>query len=310
MRLRTTAAATFIGALALVVPAAGQALANDDGYHHSLGELHYKIEGDGWETIRPPENDTCYRLTGTDWNDAATRVKNETRSLALLFEDRSCGGRAERVLNPWDSVNGVEVRSVLFKPADDDDDHHGGHGRWDDDDDRHHQRRDGDADGRHEQGARDEQSRMEDDGPEQAGPDEDVFIGDETDPDLNQRQDEGQRQDENQRQDEGQRQDENQRQDEGQRQDENQAPDQNQGPDENQRPEQNQAPDENQRPDENQGPDQAQGPREDEGRRAQQAPQSYRGDRIAAKADDDSDDHLIHDDGLGFFEDGFLGHSG
>ncbi|MET9697642.1 hypothetical protein ABZY31_12020 [Streptomyces sp. NPDC006529] len=164
MRLRITAAAAFVGALALVLPAAGPSFANDDdGYHHSLGELRYRIDGDGWEEIHPPENDTCYRLTGTDWDQAATRVENDTRSLALLFEDRDCGGRAERSLDPGDTVNGVRVRSVLFKPSEDDDRHHGHHGRYDDDGDRSRQpRRDGDADGRREQGARDEQSRTDD----------------------------------------------------------------------------------------------------------------------------------------------------
>ncbi|MBT2608402.1 hypothetical protein J7I97_08885 [Streptomyces sp. ISL-87] len=128
MRLRTTAAA-LIGALAIVLPAAGPSLATDhdgrDGRgHRTLGELQYRFfDDDGEERsarIRPADNDTCYRLTGTTEEDPAFEVRNETRSLAVLYSDRSCGGRAERTLEPGQRARDVEVASVLFKPFEDD----------------------------------------------------------------------------------------------------------------------------------------------------------------------------------------------
>ncbi|MFF1559579.1 hypothetical protein [Streptomyces sp. NPDC058279] len=127
MRARTTAAA-LLGALALVLPTAGTSLAvdhDDDDGRRSLGRLEYLVDdddegGDEHRQIRPADNDTCYRLTGTSWENPATTVRNETESLAVLFRDRDCGERAERVLEPGQRVHGVQVRSVLFKPVDDD----------------------------------------------------------------------------------------------------------------------------------------------------------------------------------------------
>ncbi|MFJ6720007.1 MULTISPECIES: hypothetical protein [unclassified Streptomyces] len=147
MRARTTAAA-LLGALALVLPTAGTSLAvdhDDDDGRRSLGRLEYLVDddddgGDEHRQIRPADNDTCYRLTGTSWENPAISVRNETESLAVLFRDRDCGERAERVLEPGERAHGVQVRSVLFKPVDDDNDgrHEGRHdGRGDgrDDDD-------------------------------------------------------------------------------------------------------------------------------------------------------------------------------
>ncbi|MGW7189705.1 hypothetical protein ACWGIP_11230, partial [Streptomyces sp. NPDC054838] len=146
MRARTTAAA-LLGALALVLPASGTSLAadhDDDDGRRSLGRLEYLVDddeagGDEHRQIRPADNDTCYRLTGTSWEDPATSVHNETESLAVLFRDRDCGERAERALEPGERVHGVQVRSVLFKPVDDNEGRHEGRhdGRGDgrDDDD-------------------------------------------------------------------------------------------------------------------------------------------------------------------------------
>ncbi|MEU7552643.1 hypothetical protein AB0B01_09820, partial [Streptomyces sp. NPDC044571] len=119
MRLRPTAAA-LLGALALVLPTAGPSLADDHDDRRPLGRLDYIVDEDGNERhqIRPADNDTCYELTGTSRSNPAIAVANETRSLALLFEERGCNGRPERVLEPGDVVHNVNVRSVFFKPAD------------------------------------------------------------------------------------------------------------------------------------------------------------------------------------------------
>ncbi|MEU7063180.1 hypothetical protein [Streptomyces sp. NPDC046161] len=147
MRARTTAAA-LLGALALVLPTAGATVAadhDDDDGRRPLGRLEYLVDdddevgGDEHRQIRPADNDTCYRLTGTSWENPATTVRNETESLAVLFRDRECGERAERVLAPGERAHGVQVRSVLFKPVDDEDD-----------EGRHDGRNDGWNNGRHD----------------------------------------------------------------------------------------------------------------------------------------------------------------
>ncbi|RKT06986.1 hypothetical protein BX286_5034 [Streptomyces sp. 3211.6] len=131
MRLRptATAAATLLASAALVLPTAGQALANG---HDDLGEIHYRLpDDDGSRTIEPADNDTCYRLTGTGRDRAAYAVWNETDSLVLVFRDESCGGEAQEVLRPGERAHDLNARSVYLKPTDDD--HH--HGRHDRDDD-------------------------------------------------------------------------------------------------------------------------------------------------------------------------------
>ncbi|WP_330298658.1 hypothetical protein [Streptomyces sp. NBC_00503] len=158
MRLRTTATA-LVGALALVLPTAGLSYANDHDDREHLGTLHYRFVDDDGDRrdgrIHPADNDTCYRLTNTTWNRPATRVENDTESLAVLFQDRNCGGTAEAELEPGEVLRDTEVRSALFKPTDNDDRHEGRHdgrhdGRGDDRDDegRHDGRGDGRGDGR------------------------------------------------------------------------------------------------------------------------------------------------------------------
>lgn len=137
MRLRTTAAA-LLASLALVLPTAGQSLANDHDGRESLGELRYRFTDSDGDTrrgrIEPADNDTCYQLTDTSRNHPAFEVQNDTESLAVLFEDRSCGGQAVETLYPGERARDLNVRSAFFKPSDDG--HHGRHdhdGGWDDD---------------------------------------------------------------------------------------------------------------------------------------------------------------------------------
>ncbi|MFD2122607.1 hypothetical protein ACFSNO_29155 [Streptomyces cirratus] len=79
---------------------------DDDDGRRSLGRLSTSSRtttrpgDDEHRQIRPADNDTCYRLTGTSWENPATTVRNETESLAVLFRDRDCGERAERTLAP------------------------------------------------------------------------------------------------------------------------------------------------------------------------------------------------------------------
>ncbi|MER6213151.1 hypothetical protein ABT213_03735 [Streptomyces sp. NPDC001674] len=142
MRLRSTAAAALLASVALGLPAAGQALANDrDHDHGGLGEIHYRFTDDDGDvrhgTIEPGDNDTCYRLTGTSRNRPAFAVQNDTDSLVLVFRDGSCGGEAQEVLRPGEHAHDLNARSVYLKPSDE---HHGRHdwdgGRDDRDDDR------------------------------------------------------------------------------------------------------------------------------------------------------------------------------
>ncbi|AYV30032.1 hypothetical protein HET69_26890 [Streptomyces sp. CJ_13] len=146
MRVRTTAAA-LIGALAIVLPAAGPSLANDDDGREgrdgrTLGELHYRfVDENGYERqaqLRPADNDTCYRLTHTSESDPAYQVRNETRSLAILFDNATCGGRDVETLAPGQRSRGnVSVASVLFVPTEEGEHHgrpdnqgEGGNGNW------------------------------------------------------------------------------------------------------------------------------------------------------------------------------------
>ncbi|MFG2980809.1 hypothetical protein ACGFYQ_06045 [Streptomyces sp. NPDC048258] len=120
MRLRTTAV-VFAGALALVLPTAGQSLA-DDHSGRTLGTLHYQfVDDDGDERsaqIRPAENNKCYVLTRASDAEPAIEVRNETESLAVLFDNRTCDGKAERVLEPGQRAQDVEAVSVVFEPVD------------------------------------------------------------------------------------------------------------------------------------------------------------------------------------------------
>ncbi|WP_405712569.1 hypothetical protein OG264_26575 [Streptomyces xanthophaeus] len=120
MRLRTTAAAVFVGAAALVLPTAAPSLADGPG-GRGLGTLHYRfVEDDGdarRAQIRPADNDTCYLLTHTSRREPAVEVINETRSQAVLFDNPGCSGRAERVLQPGQRARNLEVVAVFFKPA-------------------------------------------------------------------------------------------------------------------------------------------------------------------------------------------------
>ncbi|OKK20533.1 hypothetical protein AMK16_08650 [Streptomyces sp. CB00455] len=156
MRLRTTAA-VFAGALALVLPTAGPSLADDHG-GRNLGTLHYRYaDGDGDEhegQIRPAENDTCYVLTRTSEGDPAFEVRNDTESLAVLFDNRNCDGKAERVLEPGQRGRNLEAVSVFFKPAEEDEGRHEGRHEGRDDEGRGDQGRD--DEGRGEQGREDE----------------------------------------------------------------------------------------------------------------------------------------------------------
>ncbi|MCX4528194.1 MULTISPECIES: hypothetical protein [unclassified Streptomyces] len=142
MRVRTTAAA-LLGALAIVLPTAGPSLATDhDGRDgRTLGELHYRfVDENGYERqaqLQPADNDTCYRLTHTSESDPAYQVRNETRSLAILFDNATCSGREVETLAPGQRSRGnLEVASVLFVPTEDDEYHGrpdnqgGGNGNW------------------------------------------------------------------------------------------------------------------------------------------------------------------------------------
>ncbi|MFG2228991.1 hypothetical protein ACGFNX_03065 [Streptomyces sp. NPDC048723] len=130
MRLRSTAA-VFVGALALALPTAGPSVADDHG-ERALGTLHYQyLDAAGSERrgqIRPADNDTCYLLTRTSRDEPAIEVRNETESLAVLFDNRSCNGEAEKVLKPGEKAKRVEVVSVYFKPVDEEDPGRGGNG--------------------------------------------------------------------------------------------------------------------------------------------------------------------------------------
>ncbi|MFC9295246.1 hypothetical protein ACFTWH_25300 [Streptomyces sp. NPDC057011] len=181
MRLSTTAA-VFAGALALVLPTAGPSLADDHG-GRSLGTLHYRFaDGNGGERtaqIRPAENDTCYVLTRASENEPAVEVANETESLAVLFDNRSCDGKAERTLRPGERARSVEAVSVLFKPVDEDGSGRPdeGRGEWNgrDDEGRGDQGR-GDEEGRDDQGrgehGRDDQGRGDQGGDDQGRDDQ------------------------------------------------------------------------------------------------------------------------------------------
>ncbi|AWZ06197.1 MULTISPECIES: hypothetical protein [unclassified Streptomyces] len=146
MRLRSTAAA-LVGALALVLPAAGLSFANDHDDRENLGTLYYRYTDEDGDRrngqIHPADNDTCYRLTHTTENRPAFEVKNETESLAVVYSNRNCGGVPEASLEPGERLRDTDVASVYFKPVDDDR-HEGRHDGRDDD------REDGRHDGRHD----------------------------------------------------------------------------------------------------------------------------------------------------------------
>lgn len=141
MRLRTTAV-VLAGALALALPTAGPSLADDGG--RGLGVLDYRYSDEDGDDrrgqIRPADNDTCYLLTGTSRRRPAVEVRNETESLALLFENGGCAGKAAKVLKPGERARNVEVVAAFFRPVDGHD--HGRPGGGRDDEGRDDQGRD------------------------------------------------------------------------------------------------------------------------------------------------------------------------
>ncbi|WCD88754.1 hypothetical protein KPP03845_105164 [Streptomyces xanthophaeus] len=181
MRLRTTAAAVFVGAAALVLPTAAPSLADGPG-GRGLGTLHYRfVEDDGDERraqIRPADNDTCYLLTHTSRREPAVEVINETRSQAVLFDNPGCSGRAERVLQPGQRARNLEVVAVFFKPADGNGRGDQGNGGWNDrEDEGRGEQGDGEQgnggwNGREDEGRGDE--AVEEDGSEDATEDEEA----------------------------------------------------------------------------------------------------------------------------------------
>ncbi|MFE1826358.1 hypothetical protein [Streptomyces yangpuensis] len=118
MRLGT-AAAVFAGALALALPTAGPAPADDHG--DRLGTLAYRYVDDAGRErqgrIRPADDGTCYLLTGTSRREPAVEVTNRTRSRALLFDNPGCAGRAVATLRPNGSVADVRVVAAFFEPV-------------------------------------------------------------------------------------------------------------------------------------------------------------------------------------------------
>ncbi|MFJ3975430.1 hypothetical protein [Streptomyces sp. NPDC090021] len=132
MRLGTTAA-VFAGALALALPTAGPAPADDHGGR--LGTLAYRYVDDAGRErqgrIRPADDGTCYLLTGTSRREPALGVTNRTRSRALLFDNPGCAGRAVATLRPNGSVKGVRVVAAFFEPVRDSG-HGPGRGDWGD----------------------------------------------------------------------------------------------------------------------------------------------------------------------------------
>ncbi|MFJ6781377.1 hypothetical protein [Streptomyces yangpuensis] len=118
MRLGTTAA-VFAGALALALPTAGPAPADDHG--DRLGTLAYRYVDDAGRErqgrIRPADDGTCYLLTGTSRREPAVEVTNRTRSRALLFDNPGCAGRAVATLRPNGSVADVRVVAAFFEPV-------------------------------------------------------------------------------------------------------------------------------------------------------------------------------------------------
>ncbi|MER5870800.1 hypothetical protein [Streptomyces sp. NPDC002044] len=45
-------------------------------------------------------------------------MRNDTESLALLFDNAGCAGKAAKVLKPGERARNVEVVAAFFRPAD------------------------------------------------------------------------------------------------------------------------------------------------------------------------------------------------
>ncbi|MBW5482513.1 hypothetical protein [Streptomyces bambusae] len=115
MRLRTTAAAV-VGALALVLPASGQAFAADGDFHYTF------VDHNGAEQsaqIRDLENDKCLPLEHTSAAEPAVEVANETDAVALLFDNAECKGEPRAVAGPGERAGDVHAVAVVFEAAQD-----------------------------------------------------------------------------------------------------------------------------------------------------------------------------------------------
>ncbi|MFF5704478.1 hypothetical protein ACFY7H_18535 [Streptomyces sp. NPDC012794] len=112
MRLRTTAVA-LVGALTLVLPTAGSALA-DDG-----GAFNYTFLQDGASTSGQVSDLTegrCHVLAVTD-GASIEEVVNETDMVALLFDNQHCKGRPVATAGPGEMAGDFKAVAVRFESA-------------------------------------------------------------------------------------------------------------------------------------------------------------------------------------------------
>lgn len=112
MRLRTTAVA-LAGALALVLPTAATALA-DDGDVFS-----YSFQQDGESKtgqVSDLAEDKCHALSVTD-GSALEEVVNETDKVALLFDNKNCEGEPVAAAGPGEKAGDLEAVAVAFEAA-------------------------------------------------------------------------------------------------------------------------------------------------------------------------------------------------
>ncbi|WP_405980352.1 hypothetical protein [Streptomyces sp. NBC_00158] len=115
MRLRTTAVA-LAGALALVLPTAATALADD-------GEaLSYSFQQNGESKtgqVSDLAEDKCHALAVTDAS-AIEEVVNETGKVALLFGNKDCEGEPVAAVGPGEKAGDLDAVAVAFEAAKDD----------------------------------------------------------------------------------------------------------------------------------------------------------------------------------------------
>ncbi|MCB5177885.1 hypothetical protein [Streptomyces antimicrobicus] len=113
MRLRTTAAA-FAGALALVLPTAAQALADDGGFSYTFVDKNGKEQP---AQLRDVPSDTCMQLQHTSAEGPALSVANHTDAVALLFDNAQCQGEPRAVAGPGERHTDVNAVAVVFEAA-------------------------------------------------------------------------------------------------------------------------------------------------------------------------------------------------
>ncbi|MFZ3492054.1 hypothetical protein ACODT5_02235 [Streptomyces sp. 5.8] len=108
MRLRTTAA-VLVGAMAIILPTASQALADDS---NAFNYTFMKAGKPQHAQINDLSEEKCHDLAVA--NGSVTEIANETKKVALLFDNATCSGEPVLAAEPGDRAGDFKAVAVAF----------------------------------------------------------------------------------------------------------------------------------------------------------------------------------------------------